>query len=237
MATRLWRGQTGLLLPLINYARIALCAHLTRLYGNDWPVRWQVPDSREVEVHCRDILPMLRSISPIHVRKTLRCFSEEIYQLGRVEHLTRISVAQQDLARLPEVRHRGGDGRTAILVVCDLRVRKVRRHVAPPRDHRQQVIAQGVGARLKALRRQHGRQHYRCAGDDPVQQVVDRRMQCLAPGRRRFQQGRVKVGMPLRVDWSLSHMIAPTWASSYCGYTRYPIGSGFRSPGASRVLS
>lgn len=41
---RLWRGQAGLLLPQIDEARLALCAHLNGLYGRDWPYKWQEPD-------------------------------------------------------------------------------------------------------------------------------------------------------------------------------------------------
>ena len=42
---RLWRGQAGLLLPQIDEARLALCAHLNQAYGQDWPHKWQEPES------------------------------------------------------------------------------------------------------------------------------------------------------------------------------------------------
>ncbi len=41
---RLWRGQAGLLLPQIDEARLALCAHLNQRYGPDWPYKWQEPE-------------------------------------------------------------------------------------------------------------------------------------------------------------------------------------------------
>lgn len=41
---RLWRGQAGLLLPQIDEARLALCAHLSQRYGPDWPYKWQEPE-------------------------------------------------------------------------------------------------------------------------------------------------------------------------------------------------
>ena len=44
---RLWRGQAELLLPLVDHVRLSLCAHLTRLYGHDWPLRWHQPESLE----------------------------------------------------------------------------------------------------------------------------------------------------------------------------------------------
>ena len=40
---RLWRGQAGFLLPQIDETRLALCDHLNRSYGQDWPHKWQKP--------------------------------------------------------------------------------------------------------------------------------------------------------------------------------------------------
>ena len=45
---RLWRGQASLLFPVVDNVRLTLCRHLSRRYGQDWPVRWRPPDS-EVE--------------------------------------------------------------------------------------------------------------------------------------------------------------------------------------------
>ena len=44
---RLWRGQTSLLFPLIDNVRLTLCRHLSRQYGQDWPIRWHPPDIEE----------------------------------------------------------------------------------------------------------------------------------------------------------------------------------------------
>lgn len=40
---RLWRGQARFLLSEIDKTRLALCAHLNRLYGDDWPYKWKEP--------------------------------------------------------------------------------------------------------------------------------------------------------------------------------------------------
>lgn len=44
---RVWRGEAGLLLPLLDGVRLRLCARLTRLFGSDWPLRWRRPESLE----------------------------------------------------------------------------------------------------------------------------------------------------------------------------------------------
>lgn len=47
---RLWRGQAEFLLPQIDETRLALCDHLNRSYGQDWPHRWQKPETdRELQ--------------------------------------------------------------------------------------------------------------------------------------------------------------------------------------------
>ena len=43
---RLWRGQAGFLLPQIDETRLALCDHLNRSYGQDWPYKWEEPTER-----------------------------------------------------------------------------------------------------------------------------------------------------------------------------------------------
>ena len=35
---RLWRGQSELLLPILNYVRIRICDSLTETFGEDWPM-------------------------------------------------------------------------------------------------------------------------------------------------------------------------------------------------------
>ena len=46
---RLWRAQASLLLPLIDGARLKICAHLTNAYGRAWPIKWLRPESHEEE--------------------------------------------------------------------------------------------------------------------------------------------------------------------------------------------
>lgn len=35
---RSWRGQVGLVLPMLDRVRLAVCAHLTETYGPGWPL-------------------------------------------------------------------------------------------------------------------------------------------------------------------------------------------------------
>lgn len=51
---RLWRGQAGLLLPQIDEARLALCAHLNQRYGPDWPYKWEEPELDAEQQAVRD---------------------------------------------------------------------------------------------------------------------------------------------------------------------------------------
>lgn len=44
---RLWRGQSELLLPLVDHTRLSICDRLTRTYTRDWPIRWCEPESPE----------------------------------------------------------------------------------------------------------------------------------------------------------------------------------------------
>lgn len=51
---RLWRGEAELLLPLLDQARLVLCDHLTDRYGQEWPVKWSLPDRPEDEAAVRN---------------------------------------------------------------------------------------------------------------------------------------------------------------------------------------
>ncbi|GIK37998.1 MAG: hypothetical protein BroJett011_18310 [Chloroflexota bacterium] len=47
---KMWRGQAGLLLPLLDNVRLNLCDYLTRRYGKGWPLKWAKPkDDQELE--------------------------------------------------------------------------------------------------------------------------------------------------------------------------------------------
>ena len=39
----LWRGQSELLLPIVNEIRLRVCQDFTETYGSDWPVKWVPP--------------------------------------------------------------------------------------------------------------------------------------------------------------------------------------------------
>jgi len=51
---RVWRGQADLLLPMLDQIRLSLCERFTRLYGEDWPVRWVRPQSDEEDAAARE---------------------------------------------------------------------------------------------------------------------------------------------------------------------------------------
>ena len=40
---RLWRGQSELLLPVLNEMRLRICENMTDTYGSDWPIKWWAP--------------------------------------------------------------------------------------------------------------------------------------------------------------------------------------------------
>ena len=84
---RLWRGQTGLILPLADRIRQEFCRHLTRTYGRDWPVRWCPPENEYEE---RDVRQNPLTCQWGHLEKILSCFlvSEE-YERIHLARLTR----------------------------------------------------------------------------------------------------------------------------------------------------
>jgi hypothetical protein len=50
IAHRLWRGQAGLLLPMLDTVRLQICGELDRRYGTKWALDWVYPETnREVE--------------------------------------------------------------------------------------------------------------------------------------------------------------------------------------------
>jgi len=44
---RIWRGQSELLLPILDGLRLRVCRNLTAHYGSDWPIRWDQPNVME----------------------------------------------------------------------------------------------------------------------------------------------------------------------------------------------
>ena len=49
LSHRLWRGQSELIFPFVDRARLEICKYLTSFHGPDWPVREYVPDSPQEE--------------------------------------------------------------------------------------------------------------------------------------------------------------------------------------------
>ena len=49
----LWRGQSELLLPLVNEVRLKVCQDFTATYGSNWPVRWVAPLNEQDEEEVR----------------------------------------------------------------------------------------------------------------------------------------------------------------------------------------
>ena len=49
----LWRGQSELILPLVNEIRLKVCQDFTEKYGSDWPVRWVPPVNEQQEEEAR----------------------------------------------------------------------------------------------------------------------------------------------------------------------------------------
>ena len=49
----LWRGQSELILPLVNEVRLKVCQELTTTFGSDWPVRWVPPSNEQEEEEAR----------------------------------------------------------------------------------------------------------------------------------------------------------------------------------------
>ena len=49
LSHRLWRGQSELVLPLVDRTRLEVCKYLTSFHGPDWPVREYAPESPQEE--------------------------------------------------------------------------------------------------------------------------------------------------------------------------------------------
>ncbi len=49
LSHRLWRGQSELILPLVDRTRLEICKYLTSFHGPDWPVREYAPESPQEE--------------------------------------------------------------------------------------------------------------------------------------------------------------------------------------------
>jgi hypothetical protein len=69
---RIWRGQSELLLPILDGIRLRVCQNLTSQYGVGWPLRWDEPASEE-DFEAVKTDPMAASWGYIeHLLKTVR---------------------------------------------------------------------------------------------------------------------------------------------------------------------
>ena len=60
-----WRGQSELLLPLVNEIRLAICQDFTASFGNRWPVKW-IPPRSEHELQEVNRSPLSAEIGHIN---------------------------------------------------------------------------------------------------------------------------------------------------------------------------
>ena len=67
---------------------------------------------------------------PVHARDPLGTFAQHRRQLGRLEHAAVLTVAQQNLASLPQVGGACCDARATVGQELDLAVRKPQRNIA-----------------------------------------------------------------------------------------------------------
>ena len=118
----LWRGQSELLLPVVNEIRLKVCQDLTATYGGDWPVRW-VPPYFEADIEEVNRSPLGTELSHINYllqKLGARNYRHDLYQkrfLGdlvlfaktvrnEIAHYNPVSC--QDFVRLCEERSRVG---------------------------------------------------------------------------------------------------------------------------------
>ena len=118
----LWRGQSELILPLVNEIRLKVCQDFTGTYGSDWPIRWVPPlDEQEAEeVRKSPLGTELRHINYLLQSLGVRNWRHDLYQkrsLGdlvltarnlrnEVAHYNPVSL--QDFLKLCEERQRTG---------------------------------------------------------------------------------------------------------------------------------
>lgn len=118
----LWRGQSELLLPIVNEIRLNVCQDLTATYGSDWPVMWVPPysDDEVEEVkrsplgtelgHVNYLLQNLGIPNPLHDLYQKRFLGDLVLVAktvrNEIAHYNPISC--RDFARLCEERNRAG---------------------------------------------------------------------------------------------------------------------------------
>ena len=118
----LWRGQSELLLPIVNEIRLRVCQDLTETYGSDWPVKW-VPPQFEHDIEEVNRSPLGTELSHVNYllqNLGIRNHRHDLYQkrfLGdlvlkaktvRNEIAHNNPVSCQDFARLCDERNKAG---------------------------------------------------------------------------------------------------------------------------------
>ena len=118
----LWRGQSELLLPIVNEIRLRVCQDLTETYGSDWPVKW-VPPQFEHDIEEVNRSPLGTELSHVNYllqNLGIRNHRHDLYQkrfLGnlvlkaktvRNEIAHNNAVSCQDFARLCDERDKAG---------------------------------------------------------------------------------------------------------------------------------
>ena len=118
----LWRGQSELLLPIVNEIRLRVCQDLTETYGSDWPVKW-VPPHFEHDIEEVSRSPLGAELSHVNYliqNLGIRNHRHDLYQkrfLGdlvlmaktvrnEIAHYNPVSC--QDFARLCHERNKAG---------------------------------------------------------------------------------------------------------------------------------
>ena len=118
----LWRGQSELLLPIVNEIRLKVCQDLTETYGSDWPVKWVPPHFEHdiEEVSCSPLGTELSHVNYLLQNLGMRNHRHDLYQkrfLGdlvlkaktvRNEIAHNNPVSCQDFARLWDERNKVG---------------------------------------------------------------------------------------------------------------------------------
>lgn len=118
----LWRGQSELILPLVNEVRLKVCQDLSATFGSDWPVRWVPPldDQEAAEARNSPLGTELRHINYLLQSLGVRNWRHDLYEKRFLGHLVLMAknlrneiahnnpVSLQDFLRLYEERRKIG---------------------------------------------------------------------------------------------------------------------------------
>ncbi|OQB28042.1 MAG: hypothetical protein BWY10_00846 [Chloroflexi bacterium ADurb.Bin180] len=99
---RLWRGQVGLLMPIIDELRLDICGRWARRFGADWPTRWTLPDSEE---EARAIYASPLNCGWGHMETLLRGRAELIRERPLLPMIAHSRYVRNELAHSRPVRY------------------------------------------------------------------------------------------------------------------------------------